>query len=72
MKITAELTAIEILDADETEKDVLLKISCEAFESEQVILELPDGRKFQVDANDILEAVSRTALELPIKKEEEK
>ncbi len=71
MKITAELPALELIEKIDEEKDVTLKISCEGFESSEVILEMPEGRQFKLDANDLMEAVSRTAIEQYIMKKED-
>ncbi len=63
MKIIAELPAQELIEENEEEKDITLKISCAGFETSEVILETPEGRQFKLDANDFMEALSRTAIE---------
>ncbi len=59
MKLTAELAVSEMIDKNEEEKDALFKLSCEGFESSDVILELEDGRKFKVDGVELMECLAR-------------
>ncbi len=70
MKLIAELLACELIDKDEEEKDTTIKLSCEGLESSELILEIGD-RKFKVDASEVMECVSRVAMEWPSPKPKE-
>jgi len=71
MKLTAEIIATEIIDKDETEKDTSIKLSCEGLDSSCVIVEFEDGRKFNVDGNDLMECLARISQEELTAKEED-
>ncbi len=67
MNIVAELSALELIDKDEEEKECLLELSCEGLE-EDVILKLDDKRRFKIAAGDLMEAVARISQPFPITK----
>lgn len=65
MKMTAELPARQVIDEDEKENETILKITREAMET-NVIVEI-DGKKYEVDADDLMEALGRISGDLPTK-----